>query len=105
MKSEDPLYEFIISRMNEDFSFFSFFEFVRFDYLSSTTISNFSKVVCEDCDVFNVSILSAICVHLNQTISRQTVNLGVKEIEIIPNVSTPLEEIERDCVIYTEQPA
>jgi tRNA A37 threonylcarbamoyltransferase TsaD len=34
-------------KMKEDVSFFSLFEFVRFENLSSTTISDFLKVVCE----------------------------------------------------------
>jgi hypothetical protein len=93
MRSEDSLYEFIISRMKEDFSFFSLFEFVRFEYLSSTAISDFSTVVCEHFDLLNVSILSAICVRLNQNVSPQTVNSRLNGIEIFPNVSTPLEGI------------
>jgi hypothetical protein len=93
MKSEDFLYEFIISRMNEDFSFFNLFEFVRFEYLSSTTISDFSKVVCEYFDLLNVSFLSAICVRLIQNVSPQTANSRLNGIEFVPNVSTPLDGI------------
>jgi hypothetical protein len=93
MKSEDFLYELIISRMNEDFSFFSIFEFVRFEYLSSTTTSDFSSIVCEHFELLNVSILSAICVRLNHNISRQTHNSRLRGIEIVPNVLSPQEGI------------
>jgi hypothetical protein len=93
MKSEDFLYELINSRMNEDLSFFSVFEFVRFEYLSSATISDFSRIVCEHFDLLNVSILSAICVRLNHNISPQIFNSRLNGIEIVPNVSSPLEGI------------
>jgi hypothetical protein len=71
MKIEEFLYELIISLMNKDFSFFSLFEFVRFEYLSFAKISYFSKIVCEHFGLWNVSILSAICVHLIQNVSPQ----------------------------------
>jgi hypothetical protein len=90
MKSEDVVYELIISRINEDLSFFNVFEFVRFEYLSSATISEFSRIVCEYFEGLNVSILCAICVHLTQNISSQTLNSRLKGTEIVLNLAAPL---------------
>jgi hypothetical protein len=70
-----------------------FFKFVRFEYLSSATISDFSRLVREYFEVLNVSILSAMCVRLNQNTSSQTLDSWLKRIEIVLNVSAPLDGI------------
>jgi hypothetical protein len=93
IESEDFLYELVISRMNEDCSFFNLLEFVRFEYLSAPTLSDFSRIVCEHFDLLNVSILSSICVRLIQNISPTVPNSRLSGREFVPNVSAPLEGI------------
>jgi hypothetical protein len=93
MTSEDFLYEMVISRMDEDSSFLKLLEFVRFEYLSAATLSDFSRIVCEHFDLLNVSLFSAICVRLIQNISPQILNSRSIAREFIPNVSSPLEGI------------
>jgi hypothetical protein len=93
IKNEDFLYELVISRMNEDSSFFKLLEFIKFEYLSSETLSNFWRIVSEHFDLLNISILSAICVRLIQDISPRTPNSRLQGKEFVPNVSTPLDGV------------
>jgi hypothetical protein len=47
LKDEESLYEIISSNQNEDSRFFSHFELVRFEYLSSKSIQSFIEIIYE----------------------------------------------------------
>jgi hypothetical protein len=97
IESEDFLYEIVISRMNENPTFLSLFEYVRFEYVSTSTLSNFAGIICEHFEMLNCSILSAIFVRFLQDISPPPRKLNSRlietSIEFLPNPSTPLEGI------------
>jgi hypothetical protein len=51
--------------MREHFSFSTPFEFVRFKHPSSATLLNFSQIVSEHVDLWNIVILSVVCLPVN----------------------------------------
>jgi hypothetical protein len=57
IESEDWLFEFILSRMAENLEFVGLMEFVQFEYLSTSNLSEFIDNICEPIQELNVCIL------------------------------------------------
>jgi hypothetical protein len=91
--SEDWLDETILSRASEECSFFTLFQYVRFEYLSRAAISAFSIFVSERLDLMNASIWSSLSVRLNVDISRRIPNSRSIGVEFHPNPSALLDGI------------
>jgi hypothetical protein len=71
LKDEESLYEIIVSKSkeNEDSQFFSLFEFVRFEYLSTNSIESFIEIINESFDFLTFPIWRSLCHHLSLSVS------------------------------------
>jgi hypothetical protein len=69
LKDEESLYELISSKQNEDSRFFSLFEYIRFEYLSSTSIESFIEIINESFDLLTFPIWRSLCYRLSLSVS------------------------------------
>jgi hypothetical protein len=91
--SEDSLSEMIVSRIDDNPSFFGLFEYVRFKYLSGATLSHFNELVSTYFDHLNVSIWRRICARLVHDIHPSTGDPRIKALVFEPNPSSLLEGV------------
>jgi hypothetical protein len=68
LKDEESLYDIISSKQNEDSRFFSLFEFVRFEYLSTKSIQSFIDLINESFDFLTFSIWRSLCHRLSSSV-------------------------------------
>jgi hypothetical protein len=71
MKDEESLYEIISSKskQNEDSQFFSLFEFVRFEYLSTKSMKSFIEIINSSFDFLTFPIWRSLCHRLSLSVS------------------------------------
>jgi hypothetical protein len=81
LQDEESLYEMIISRQNEDSRFFSLFEYVRFEYLSSKSMKSFIEMINESFDFLTFPIWRSLCHRLSLSV------LNVSNVSNISNIS------------------
>jgi hypothetical protein len=67
LRGEDQLFRVIASRLPEDPSFFGLFHFVRFEYLSGDSVSEFSEMAVSHFEYFTVALWSAVIPRLAPT--------------------------------------
>jgi hypothetical protein len=64
LKTEDSLYDFIASRLDEHPDFFDLFEFLRFEFLTNAKFSEFLRCSQSHFDRLNPSIWNRLCQRL-----------------------------------------
>jgi hypothetical protein len=75
LKDEESLYEIISSKskskskQNEDSQFFSLFEHVRFEYLSTESMKSFIEMINESFDFLTFPIWRSLCHRLSLSVS------------------------------------
>jgi hypothetical protein len=69
LQDEKSLYDIISSKQKEDSRFFSLFEYVRFDYLPSTSMKSFIELINESFDFLTFPIWRSLCHHLSLLVS------------------------------------
>jgi hypothetical protein len=74
IRSEDELYGFIVSRLCEDFCFSSLLEFVRFEFVSVSSIEHFISSDIDSFTLLNRSVWTQICRRLILSVSPCSVN-------------------------------
>jgi hypothetical protein len=78
LKDEKSLYEIISSKskskQNEDSQFFSLFEFVRFEYLSTNSIESFIEMINASFDFLTFPIWRSLCHRLSLSVSPENSN-------------------------------
>jgi hypothetical protein len=60
LRHEDEIFNVIASHLEDDTSFFRLFEYVRFEYLSRTSVSDFAELAVQHFDNFTVALWSRI---------------------------------------------
>jgi hypothetical protein len=74
IKSEDKLYRFIIVRLCEDLRYSSLLEFIRFEFLSVSSIENFISSEIDFFILLNRSLWDRICHRLILSVSPKSRN-------------------------------
>jgi hypothetical protein len=71
LKDEESLYEIISSKskQNEDSQFFSLFAYVRFEYLSTTSMKSFIEMINSSFDFLTFPIWRSLCHRLSLSVS------------------------------------
>jgi hypothetical protein len=69
LKNEETLFEIISSQQHEDSRFFSLFEYVRFEYLSTNAIESFIEMINESFDFLTFPIWRSLCYRLLSPVS------------------------------------
>jgi hypothetical protein len=72
--SEDSLYDFIVSKTEDDQSFLLLLEFVRFEYLSTSKFRAFIELMLTSFDYFNSSLWLSLRSRLSLPVSPETSN-------------------------------
>jgi hypothetical protein len=74
LKDEESLYEIISSKQNEDSQFFSIFEFVRFEYLSTNCMKSLIEMINASFDFLTFPIWRSLCHRLSLSVSLESSN-------------------------------
>jgi hypothetical protein len=69
LADEDSFYSIIHSRICDDSDFFSLFEYVRFEYLSSASIHSFIELMNESINRMTIGLWGSVCRRLSFPIS------------------------------------
>jgi hypothetical protein len=69
LNDEESLYEIISSKQNEDSRFFSLFEYVRFEYLSTKSMESFIELMKESFDFLTFPVWRSLCHRLSLSVS------------------------------------
>jgi hypothetical protein len=69
LKNEESLYELIASKRSQDSRYFSLFEYVRFEYLSSKSMRSFIEMMSESFDLLTFPIWHSLCPRLSLSVS------------------------------------
>jgi hypothetical protein len=56
LQSEESLFDFVLSRVSQDSNYFTLFEFIRFEYLSTESICQFADLISKSFDFLTPSI-------------------------------------------------
>jgi hypothetical protein len=72
LKDEDSFFEIISSNQNEDSRFFSLFEYVRFEYLSTKCMKSFIEIMNESFDFLTFPIWRSLCHRLSFSVSAES---------------------------------
>jgi hypothetical protein len=68
LKDEESLYELISFRQNEDSQFSSLYSHIRFEYLSTTSMSSFIQLITNSFDFLTFPIWCSLCSRLSLSV-------------------------------------
>jgi hypothetical protein len=74
LKDEDSLYEMILIHQKEDSRFFSLFEYVRFEYLSTNSMESFIEIMNKSFNFLTFPIWQSLCHRLSLSVSKDLLN-------------------------------
>jgi hypothetical protein len=99
VEDEEGIYEIIRNRCNEDFSFGTLFQYIRFEYLSIESMASFLAVIEKSFDILTPWLWSALCPRLSMSVSPEVPNdragskQGMRSIDCPFRYDSPLDGV------------